>query len=224
MEGKLSGDRTRFITGNRLAGDGVQIPCPPHCLMLLYLFRKSRGRPLPMRIEEQIADLFKLCLPLALPVLNLFMRLVLNVISKDITGIHRRLFALPEDLIFMAMALETAGIAGVIPAFTVFYTSRGHDPVRMGLAVCLALFGVALLSHWWSRTQVQTRFQNVYISGYEVEKRIKRARRTKSTPPPSTREYFLLFQGDYILGICMWAIELSVCAYCLYYVATILIS
>ncbi len=172
-----------------------------------------------MRVEESLSDLFKSYLPLALPLLNLFMRLVLNIASKDIPGILRRIFSLPEDLIFMAMGLELAGIAGVIPNFTRHYQSDGHDPALQGFLV-----GIALLSHWWSRKQVQSRFQNVFISGREVDRRIKKARRTKSTPSPSTREYFLLFHGDYILGFSLWLIDLAIGVYCLYYVTEIIVS
>src|ERR1051325_5312001 len=121
-----------------------------------------------MRIEEIIADWAKKCLPLALPLLNLTTRMALNILSRDIRGIHRRLFSLPEDLIFISLSLEFAGIAGVIPRFTAFYQRDDYDPVIAGIVVSAILFFVAFAIHWWNKTQVEPRFQDVFISVHEI--------------------------------------------------------
>src|SRR6478609_2715786 len=128
-----------------------------------------------MRFEEQIIDLAKQFLPLALPILNLTTRMFLNILSRDIRGIHRRLFSLPEDLMFISLSLEFAGIAGVIPSFTMFYRKDGYDPAIAGIVVSAILYFVAFAIHWWNKNQVEPRFQSVFISGHEIEKRIRKA-------------------------------------------------
>src|SRR6476661_5207555 len=163
-----------------------------------------------MRIEEQIADLAKLYLPLALPILNLTTRMFLNVLSRDIRGIHRRLFSLPEDLMFISLSLEFAGIAGVIPNFTAFYQRDNYDPTTAGIIVSAILYFVAFLIHWWNKNQVEPRFQSVFISGHEIEKRIKKERKTRNNLPATTNEVMRVFNGEYIVGTFCWFLELAI--------------
>jgi hypothetical protein len=175
-----------------------------------------------VRVEEYIARWIRDWLYISLPLFNLLLRLFLNIVSDNRIGMMRRIFALPEDLMFVSLSLLFAGMAGIIPSYSAHYRAHGISPILAGAVLAFIGVLITFAVHRWDTRVVQPRFQDVYVAAGELATRARAAAATGDGPPAGTTEYGFKLSGDFIFGSFLWLLELATATYCLSYISKVI--
>jgi hypothetical protein len=162
-----------------------------------------------MRTEHEIIQFLNDWIVLVLPVSIVVIRLALFKFAGESEEVYRNLFAIPQDLIFIAVSFILAGLSRTIPAFAMRYSSDREADLA-GLLLILGLLVVA----WglcWTNKRVTILQQNFRVSWEQIG-RWKATQETsswKNAPPEIASR--LLWAVVYIILISITvAVELLV--------------
>jgi hypothetical protein len=168
----------------------------------------SRHR-LNMKTEHQIIQFLNAWIILILPLSIVVIRLGLFKFAGEITEVYRNLFAIPQDLVFIAVSFIMAGLSRTIPAFAMHYSSdREADFAGVLHLIVLLLIAWGLC---WSNKIVNILQQNFRVSVDQIERWRKTNENVswKDTPPEIGSR--LLWAVVYVLLISITvAIELLI--------------
>jgi hypothetical protein len=163
-----------------------------------------------MPFEEQLAGWIGRNIAIFIPCFNLALRLFLNFLIRDTPGTFRRLFALPEDLIFISLSFVFAGMGGLIPSFTLHYSSHHSSPEVAGSILTAIGVGAAILVHVLDSKVVQPIFQRIYVANRHVN--------ANDIPEGERRGIVGLYIGLFSIGFFVFSVDLWIGIKCLVYV------
>jgi len=136
------------------------------------LTRSLRSRYKQMGFEHVAVDFLNRWIIVVLPISILLLRLLLFRLAGDFEEMHRNLFAIPQDLVFVAISFILAGVSRTIPAYAKHYESDTTADLTALLQI-----GVLIAIAWFlSKTDkmVNIFHQNLTVCWRQVERERKK--------------------------------------------------
>ena len=119
-----------------------------------------------MKIEHGIIQFLNSWIVLVLPISIVVIRLGLFKFAGEMEEVYRNLFAIPQDLIFIAVSFVMAGLSRTIPAFATHYSSDREADLGGVLLIILLLLVAWMLC--WTNKIVTILQQNFRVSVEQI--------------------------------------------------------
>jgi hypothetical protein len=181
----------------------------------LKLTRPSDAGKKQMGFEHAVISFLNRWVVVVLPISILLLRLLFFRLAGNFEEMHRNLFALPQDLVFVAISFILAGVSRSIPGYAKHYVSD----TAADLAALLQIVIMVGFAWFLSKTDkmVNTFHQNLTVGWRQIEREKRKENFSWSTASATVRSKLGLCALYVICIGIMMLVELCVGAGCVVY-------